>query len=79
MRFAYETRNADGNPSYAKWNWEVVPTGAGATVTVRWDIYLITLDRKYFAGPLRQRQLAREVPRSLQAMAAELSRPTSPS
>jgi hypothetical protein len=33
-RFAYETRNADGNPSYVKWAWEVVGAGTGAKITV---------------------------------------------
>jgi uncharacterized protein YndB with AHSA1/START domain len=68
-RFAYETRNADGNPSYVKWAWEVVGAGTGAEVTVTWDCYLKTFDRRVVGGPLRKRQLAREVPKSLTAMA----------
>ena len=72
LRFAYETRNADGNPSYVKWAWEIAPTDGGAEVTVRWDVYLKTLDRRLMAGPIRRRQLAREVPNSLKALAAEL-------
>jgi uncharacterized protein YndB with AHSA1/START domain len=67
-RFAYQTRNADGNPSYAQWAWEVVDGGGGADVTVTWDVYLKTADRRFLAGPLRKRMLAREVPRSLTAM-----------
>ena len=74
MRFVYETRNADGNPSYAKWTWEVAPTETGATVTVHWDVHLETIDRRLMAGPLRRRQLAREVPNSLKGLAAELAR-----
>jgi uncharacterized protein YndB with AHSA1/START domain len=73
LRFAYQTRNADGNPSYTTWAWEVAQTGEGAHVTVTWDCYLKTLDRKVLAGPLRKRQLAREVPRSLTAMANVIS------
>jgi uncharacterized protein YndB with AHSA1/START domain len=73
FRFAYETRNADGNPSYTKWAWEVVGAGDGAgdgaAVTVTWDCYLKTFDRRVLGGPLRKRQLAREVPQSLTAMA----------
>jgi len=69
FRFAYETRNGDGNPSRAKWAWEVTGAAGGAEVTVRWDVYLKTVDRKFFGGPLRKRQLAREVPNSLAAMA----------
>ena len=70
FRFAYETRNGDGNPSYTKWAWEVTGTGGGSEVTVTWDVYLKTADRKFFGGPLRKRQLAREVPNSLAAMAS---------
>jgi len=69
LRFAYETRNGDGNPSYTKWAWQVTGTGGGAEVTVTWDVYLKTPSRQYFGGPLRKRQLAREVPNSLTAMA----------
>jgi len=72
LRFAYETRNADGNPSYVKWTWDVVPDDGGADVSVRWDAYLKTMDRKLMAGPIRRRQLAREVSHSLEALAAEL-------
>lgn len=70
FRFAYETRNADGNPSYVKWAWEVADAGDGAEVTVMWDVYLKTFDRRVLAGPMRKRQLAREVPQSLTAMGA---------
>jgi hypothetical protein len=34
FRFAYESRNADGNPSYLKWAWAVADFGHGAEVTV---------------------------------------------
>src|SRR5512140_1077887 len=30
FHFAYKTRNADGNPSYVIWAWEVVSAGNGA-------------------------------------------------
>ena len=73
LRFAYRTRNADGNPSYALWAWQVAQAGDGAQVMVTWDVYLKTLDRRVLAGPLRKRQLAREVPRSLTAMASAIS------
>jgi uncharacterized protein YndB with AHSA1/START domain len=69
-RFTYETRNGDGNPSYTKWAWQVTGAGGGAEVTVTWDTYLKTADRRYFGGPIRKRQLAREVPNSLAAMAS---------
>ena len=38
-----------------------------------WDCYLKTLDRRVFGGPVRKRQLAREVPASLTALASALS------
>jgi hypothetical protein len=68
MRFAYRTVNADGNPSYAWWQWEVTSQGARATVAVSWDVSLETLDRRLVGGPLRRRQLRREVAASLGAM-----------
>jgi uncharacterized protein YndB with AHSA1/START domain len=68
-RFSYETRNADGNPSSVSWSWAIEPAaGGGATVNVRWSCTLRTIDRKLFAGPMRKRQLAREVPLSLAAL-----------
>jgi len=73
LRFAYESRNADGNPSYVKWAWAVGGAERAAEVTVTWDAYLKTLDRKFLAGPLRKRQLAREVQRSLAAMASAVA------
>ena len=41
---------------------------ATAAVTVTWDVYLKTLDRKLVAGPIRQRQLHEEVAASLEAL-----------
>lgn len=74
-RFAYETRNADGNPSHTEWAWAVSDAGGGrAEVAVAWHAYLKTADRRLLGGPLRKRQLAREVPTSLAALAACLHR-----
>ena len=67
-RFRYRTWNADGNPSYADWKWEVAPLDSMAQVSVSWDVYLKTLDRKLLAGPIRQRQLRKEVAESLRAL-----------
>ncbi|HET7014492.1 MAG TPA: SRPBCC family protein [Streptosporangiaceae bacterium] len=67
-RFAHETRNADGNPSYVRWAWQVTGAGAGAELTVSWDCYLKTFDRRVLGGPVRKRQLSREVPSSLAAI-----------
>jgi uncharacterized protein YndB with AHSA1/START domain len=73
-RFAYETRNTDGNPSTVTWAWRVEPVADGGTnVTVQWHCVLRTFDRRHFAGPMRKRQLAREVPRSLGALADALA------
>ena len=74
LRFAYDTRNADGNPSHVIWSWDVVAAEGGAEVTVTWDCFLETFDRRFLGGPLRKRQLAREVPNSLAALGDALSR-----
>ena len=74
LRFGYRTRNEDGNPSYALWRWEVDPGDSGAKVSVRWDVYLKTLDRRLLAGPIRQRQLRKEVAASLRAMEKAVGR-----
>jgi hypothetical protein len=73
-RFSYETRNTDGNPSFVNWSWTIEPNGADESlVEVSWRCELRTFDRRYFAGPIRKRGLAREVPRSLDALAAALA------
>jgi hypothetical protein len=66
--FAYRTVNADGNPSFAQWRWHVEPADGATTVTVTWDVHLETLDRRWFAGPLRRRGLRHEVAASLPAI-----------
>lgn len=70
LRFSYRTVNADGNPSYALWTWELDASGSGTRVKVAWDVHLETLDRKLLAGPMRCRQLRREVAASLVAIDA---------
>lgn len=67
-RFAHETRNADGNPSYVRWAWQVTGAGTQTELTVTWDCYLKTFDRRFLGGPVRKRQLSREVPLSLAAI-----------
>jgi hypothetical protein len=67
-RFTHETRNADGNPSYVKWAWEVAGADTGSELTVTWDCYLKTPDRRFLGGPVRKRQLNHEVPLSLAAI-----------
>jgi uncharacterized protein YndB with AHSA1/START domain len=76
-RFAYRTVNADGNPSYALWEWALTPTSSGVRVAVRWDVYLKTLDRRLLGGPIRKGQLRKEVAASLRAL-AEGARPIPP-
>jgi hypothetical protein len=79
LRFSYTSRNEDGNPSYAVWSWEVASADDGATdVTVRWDVYLKTIDRKLTAAPIRRRGLAPEVPASLRALGNLLRSPSPP-
>ena len=68
LRFAYRTVNADGNPSYSIWQWKVASQQEGAKISVRWDIYLEGLSRRFLAGPIRERQLRREVAISLKAL-----------
>jgi hypothetical protein len=55
--------------TYVEWAWTVAGTGDRSEVTVTWDCYLETFDRRLLAGPLRKCQLAREVPSSITAMA----------
>ena len=45
----------------------------GSEVTVRWDVNPETVDGKLKARRVCRRQLAREVPSSLRALAAELA------
>ncbi len=71
LRFRYRTWNADGNPSFSDWAWTVAAVDgvdAQADVTVTWDVSLETLDRRLFAGPIRKRQLRKEVAGSLAAV-----------
>ena len=69
-RFSFRTVNADGNPSYTDWKWEITPLETGADVSVTWDVHLETIDRRLLAGPIRQRQLRKEVAASLHAIEA---------
>jgi uncharacterized protein YndB with AHSA1/START domain len=68
LRFRYRTWNADGNPSYSDWTWAVAADDEGSQVSVTWDVSLETLDRRLLAGPVRQRQLRKEVVASLGAL-----------
>ena len=75
LRLSYRTVNADGNPSYTLWCWELAPTPSGVQVSVHWDVYLETLDRRLLAGPIRRLQLRREVAASLATLATLVGAP----
>lgn len=67
--FAYRSCTDDGNPSYAKWRWEVRPKGQGSEVMVTWSLHPQTFWRRALLVRIRERQLARvEVPGSLAAL-----------
>ena len=70
-RFAYRSGTDDGNPSYARWVWEVTDAPGGSRVTVAWELHPVTFWRRVLLVRVRARQLARtEVPASLAALAA---------
>jgi uncharacterized protein YndB with AHSA1/START domain len=77
LTFAYRTVNADGNPSYAVWRWQITPCEVGSDVCVTWDVYLKTWDRRHLAGPIRRRQLRKEVAGSLDRLAQRTAPPPS--
>lgn len=71
--FAYRSGTDDGNPSYAIWRWivERAPEG-GSRVTVSWDLNPATFWRRVLLSRIRARQLRREVPSSIDALARAL-------
>ena len=75
--FSYESRTEDADPSRARWTWTVRPapgTTAGALVIVDWHIDVRSSLRR-FLWPVRAWRLrTREVPRSIDALAAEVAR-----
>jgi uncharacterized protein YndB with AHSA1/START domain len=71
-RLVYRSVSDDGNPSFTIWTWDIAPHPAGAEVTVAWDPNPRTVWRRCFVVHWRRRCLARQVPRSLQALAAAL-------
>ena len=68
-RFEYMSQSDDGNPSFVTWSWTVTAEPAGTRVTVEWDVHPRTFWRRLLFARLRRRQLAREVPASLDALA----------
>jgi uncharacterized protein YndB with AHSA1/START domain len=70
-RFAYRSGTDDGNPSFARWAWEVTDDRVGSRVTVTWELHPATFWRRVLLVRIRARQLARtEIPTSLAALAA---------
>lgn len=69
-RFVYQSRTDDGNPSYARWRWEVSVHADGSQVSVTWELHPVTFWRRVLLVRIRSRQLARtEIPASLAALA----------
>lgn len=74
-RLVYRSVSDDGNPSFTIWTWEVTDHPAGARVSVAWDPNPRTFWRRLVVVHWRRRCLARQVPRSLHALAAVLQQP----
>lgn len=75
-RFVYRSSTDDGNPSYARWSWEVSDDPAGSRVAVTWELHPVTFWRRVLLSRIRARQLARtEIPTSLAALAAFAAQP----
>ncbi len=70
--FAYRSCTDDGNPSYARWRWEVEPAAGGSRVTVSWELQPKTFWRRALLARVRNRQLRREVPGSIDSLARAL-------
>jgi uncharacterized protein YndB with AHSA1/START domain len=71
--FAYRSCTDDGNPSYARWRWAVEPVAdGGSRVKVRWELHPQTFWRRALLARVRNRQLRREVPGSIDALAHAL-------
>lgn len=69
-RFVYRSGTDDGNPSYARWSWDVSDHSDGSHVSVSWELHPATFWRRVLLVRIRARQLARnEVPASLAALA----------
>jgi uncharacterized protein YndB with AHSA1/START domain len=68
-QFTYRSQTDDGNPSYVRWQWAVDEVHGGTTVRVGWELHPTTFWRRVLLARVRARQLAREVPASLDALA----------
>ena len=75
--FAHRSCTDDGNPSYVIWRGQIAPDGDGASrVTVGWDLHPETFWRRMLLSRIRGRQLRREVPTSVGALARAMNGPT---
>jgi uncharacterized membrane protein len=72
--FRYRSQSDDGNPSYADWEWTVLPNGSVSEVTVSVDLHPVTFWRKYVLVRLRRPALRKEMRRSLAALATVATR-----
>ncbi len=69
-RFVHRSVSDDGNPSFTIWTWAVTEAAGGARITVTWDPNPRTFWRRHLVVHWRRRCLARQVPRSLRALAS---------
>jgi hypothetical protein len=71
--FAYRSQTDDGNPSYADWEWHVLPDGNASTVTVSANINPLTFWRKHLLVKVRRPVLRKEIQSSLSALNATMN------
>ncbi len=71
-RFAYRSQTDDGNPSYADWDWRIVPSSVGAEVSVSVRLVPLTFGRRLLVH-VRRPSLKREVQSSLGALERTVS------
>ena len=72
-RFQHFTQSDDGNPSYANWTWQVMPTDDGRSrLEVRWDAHPKTFWRRALFAKIRRSNLRSEVPTSLATLADQI-------
>jgi hypothetical protein len=72
--FVHRSGTDDDNPSWSEWRWRVLPAGDGSRIEVGWTLHPRTRLRRLLLAPYRSRRLRREVPVSLERLAAVLQR-----
>jgi hypothetical protein len=73
-RFRHRSRTDDGNPSYADWEWNTRPEGAGTRLSVGAELHPKSFWRKYLLVHLRRPALRREMRASLAALSLVMQR-----